>query len=256
MNMEKNSVFLTGATGLLGTCFLENFLSQGYQVIFTTTSDKKLENFFDRYKTFRDDGKLYGCRADLLADDAIETIKNFLDANNLNPHYLVNNARSLEFLKIDDFRKIDKEKWIGEYLLDVVVPYNLTIFFSELKDSRLKSVVNVTSMYGMLAYNEYLCEGSKAIAIHYGTSKAALIQLTRELAVRLAPSGIRVNCISYGGVSGRADESFQNRYAKLCPSKKMLSKKDVAGHVLYLCSEASSGMTGHNLVVDGGFSIW
>ena len=256
MNMEKNSVFLTGATGLLGTCFLENFLSQGYQVIFTTTSKKKLESFCERYETFYKEGNLYGCRVDLLADDAIETIKNFLDANNLNPHYLVNNARSLEFVKVNDFRKIDKEKWIGEYLLDVVVPYNLTIFFSELKDIRLKSVVNITSMYGMLAYNDYLCEGAKSIAINYGTSKAALIQLTRELAVRLAPLGIRVNCISYGGVSGRADEQFQNRYAKLCPSKQMLSQKDVAGHVLYLCSEASSGMTGNNLVVDGGFSIW
>lgn len=254
--MDKESVFITGATGLLGNFFVESFLAKNYQVIFTTTSKNKLESFYKQYKNFYKQGNFYGCQVDLLADDATEIIKNFLDENNLNPQYLINNARSLKFVATDDFRRIDKEKWLGEYLLDVVVPYNLMILFSELKDSRLKSVVNITSMYGMLAYNDYLCEGAKSIAINYGTSKAALIQLTREMAVRLAPLGIRVNCISYGGVLGRADENFQKRYAKLCPARKMLSKKDIAGHALYLCSEESSGMTGHNIVVDGGFSVW
>lgn len=254
--MEKESVFLTGATGIIGSVFVENFLSKGYQVIFTTTSEKKLKNFYEQYAAFHKQGNLYGCHVDLLADDATEIIKKFLDANKLNPHYLINNARSLEFVKVDDFRKIDKEKWIGEYLLGVVVPYNLTILFSESENSRLKSVVNISSMYGMLAYNDYLCEGSKSIAINYGVVKAALIKLTSEMAVRLAPLGIRVNSISYGGVVGRADENFQKRYAKLCPAGQMLSANDIAGHALYLCSDASLGMTGHNLVVDGGFSVW
>ena len=246
------TVLLTGATGLIGKVLAKNFLEHGYRVVVTSRSNEKLEalcNEFDRKNVF-------GCEVDLVADDAIDVIRNFLEANDLKPNYLVNNARSLEFLRTADFRRIDKSQWLGEYALDVIVPYNLTMLLSEMPGNRLQSVVNVSSMYGLLAYNDYLCEGAKSISFQYGTAKAALIQLTRQLAVSLAPQHIRVNAISYGGVVGRADEAFQRRYAKLCPERKMLSTDEIAGHVLYLCSEASAGMTGHNLIVDGGFSAW
>ena len=246
--MEMRTIFLTGATGLIGKMLTKKFLERGDRVVFTSRSPEKVEALcalFDRKNIF-------GCPINLIEDDALEKVKTFLASNNLEPQYLVNNARSLDVLKTSDFRRIDKEQWFGEYMLDVVVPYNLTILLSEIAE--LRAVVNVSSMYGMLAYNDYLREGSKAISIQYGTAKAALIHLTRELAVRLAP--IRVNAISYGGVVGRTDAAFQKRYAQLCPSRRMLSEEDVVGHVMYLCSEEASGMTGHNLVVDGGFSAW
>ena len=241
------TVLLTGGTGLIGRMLMKKFLEQNYRVVITSHSPKKLDEFHGQKNIF-------GCCVDLLSEDAIEKVNDFLASNDLKPQYLVNNARSLEFLDTRDFRRIDKSQWLGEYLLDVVIPYNLTILLSEMPGSRLESVVNIASMYGFLAYNNWLREGTKAISLHYGTSKAALIQLTRELAVQLAP--IRVNAISYGGVVGRTDTAFQERYAQLCPSRKMLSEEDVAGHVMYLCSKASSGMTGHNLIVDGGFSAW
>lgn len=246
------SVFLTGATGLIGKVLAKNFLEHGYRVIVTSRSKEKLEALCNEFER----KNIFDCQVDLLADDSIDVIRNFLESNTLKPNYLVNNARSLEFLKTTDFRQIDKSQWLGEYALDVVVPYNLTMLLSGMSDSRLKSVVNVSSMYGLLAYNDYLCEGAKSIAFQYGAAKAALIQLTRQLAVSLAPKHIRVNAISYGGVAGRADEAFQRRYATLCPERKMLSKDEIAGHALYLCSDASAGMTGHNLIVDGGFSTW
>ena len=125
-----------------------------------------------------------------------------------------------------------------------------------MKKNHYGRIINIASMYGLLPYNDYLCEGSKAICINYGVCKAGLLQLTREMAIRLAGQGIRVNAISYGGVIGRADEAFIERYARLCPSKKMLDLNEVSGHAIYLCSDQSLGMTGHNLVVDGGFSVW
>ena len=251
---EKNSVLITGATGLIGEILLEKFLDMQYQVIFTSRNKNKITALYEKYSLFRK--KLFGCQVDLLEKNSMKTVEDFLADNDLKPRYLINNARSLEFLQADDFRKISRENWIGEYTLDVVIPYELTLLLSEMKKSCLESVVNVSSMYGILAYNDYLCNGSSAINIQYGTAKAALIQLTRELAVRLANKNIRVNCISYGGVEGRADDSFKERYAKICPSRKMLSKDEITGHVVYLCSESSRGMTGANIVVDGGFSLW
>lgn len=251
---KKNSILITGATGLIGNTLLEKFLDMQYQVIFTSRSEDKIKAIYEKYFDFRD--SLFGCQVDLLEKFSMETVKNFLTDNELRPRYLVNNARSLEFLGSDDFRKIERKNWVGEYTLDVVIPYELTLLLSEMKDSCLESVVNISSIYGMLAYNDYLCDYSLAISMQYGTAKAALIQLTRELAVRLANKKIRVNSVSYGGVEGRADDAFKKRYSKICPSKKMLSKDEIAGHIVYLCSESSKGMTGANIVVDGGFSIW
>jgi NAD(P)-dependent dehydrogenase (short-subunit alcohol dehydrogenase family) len=79
--------------------------------------------------------------------------------------------------------------------------------------------------------------------------------LTKELAVRLAGRHIRVNAISFGGVEGRVNEAFKARYAQFCPLGRMLNDNDLAGPVEFLATPASSGVTGHNLVVDGGWTI-
>ena len=126
-----------------------------------------------------------------------------------------------------------------------------------LENSKLKNIINVSSIYGMVAptpgiYKDF----EKESPINYGVAKAALIQLTRELAVRLADKNIRVNSISYGGVEGRADKNFKKRYGQFCPDGRMLRRDEVYGAISFLLSEASSGMTGHNLVVDGGWTIW
>lgn len=250
------TVFLTGGAGLLGRQFVAAFLERGNRVIYTSHSTDKIQAMERTYPSQVQDGQLVSFPLDLLAEDMERQVMSFLVQHDLHPAYLVNNARSLAFVKIEDYRKITEEQWLGEFRLDVVVPYKLMMLLSGMKPSALKSVANISSMYGLLAYNEYLCEGAPSISSNYGVAKAALIQLTREMAARLAGKGIRVNCISYGCVAGRAYEAFQKRYANLCPARKMLAPEDVAAPLLHLCSPQSSGMTGQNLVVDGGFSIW
>ena len=92
--------------------------------------------------------------------------------------------------------------------------------------------------------------------MHYGVAKAALGQLTRELAVRLSGRGIMVNCVAFGGVEGRVDDACRERYAKLCPSGRMLKEEELPGPVDLLLSSAGSGITGHVLFVDGGWTAW
>ena len=247
-------VLITGATGLIGKMFVRAFLSRGDMVVYTTSSEQKIA---DMEKAFPEAvSRLKGCIVDLLADNAMTVLADFFKEQRVYPDYVINNARSLENVRITDYHDIAMEKWLGEYQLDVVVPYQLSMMLLKNGKGQLKGIINISSMYGMLAYNDYLCDGSPAIAINYGVAKAALVQLTKELAVRLAAVGVRVNAISYGGVSGRTDADFQQRYARLCPMQKMLTEEEVAGHALYLCSEASAGMTGQNIVVDGGFSAW
>jgi NAD(P)-dependent dehydrogenase (short-subunit alcohol dehydrogenase family) len=92
--------------------------------------------------------------------------------------------------------------------------------------------------------------------VHYGVVKAALIHLTKELAVRFADKNIRVNAVSFGGVEGRVDNQFKKRYADLCPNGRMLNDNDLTGAIDFLISRNSLAVTGHNLVVDGGWTIW
>lgn len=89
----------------------------------------------------------------------------------------------------------------------------------------------------------------------YGVSKGGLIQLTRWLSTTLAPS-VRVNCISPGGVARGQAEEFVRRYELRTPLGRMATEDDLRGAIAYLASDLSAYCTGHNLVVDGGWSAW
>jgi NAD(P)-dependent dehydrogenase (short-subunit alcohol dehydrogenase family) len=89
----------------------------------------------------------------------------------------------------------------------------------------------------------------------YGVSKAGLLQLVRYLATALAP-GVRVNAISPGGVERGQPEVFQARYRERTPLGRLASEEDLKGAIAYLASDLSSYVTGHNLVVDGGWTAW
>ena len=92
--------------------------------------------------------------------------------------------------------------------------------------------------------------------IQYSLAKSALHHLTKELAVRLSHSKIRVNCIAFGGVDGRVDNEFKNRYSKLTPLGRMLKEDEVVGPLEFLLSDSSSSITGEIISADGGWTIW
>jgi NAD(P)-dependent dehydrogenase (short-subunit alcohol dehydrogenase family) len=89
----------------------------------------------------------------------------------------------------------------------------------------------------------------------YAASKGGLLQLTRWLATVLAP-GVRVNAISPGGVWRGQPEEFHQRYVARTPLRRMAREEDLKGAVAYLASDLSTYVTGHNLVVDGGWTVW
>lgn len=253
--MSSRTILITGGSGKFGRSLVSHFLAVGDRVIATCRTDESRGRLQAEYTSKGE--RFVGIKMDLTDPGAASALRGQLDDRGIRPDCLVNNARNPSYLKIEDDGLVKRENFANEYLLDVIVPYELTMALVAQQNSAIRRVVNIGSQYGTVAANRHLyTDSNKQSMPHYGVAKAALAHLTKELAVRLANKGIQVNCIAFGGVEGRVDEAFKQRYAQLCPMGRMLRDDEVAGPVDMLLSDKCSGVTGHVLAVDGGWSIW
>jgi len=248
--MSGRTILITGGTGKIGQVLVNHFLHKGDLVVATARSQES-------FTAFEKSKRLIEIIVDFTNSDAISQIIEVLNKKEIQPECLINNARSTDFLNVAENGIVVRENFVSELIVDVIAPYELTMALA-LQDNRaLKRVVNISSQYGLVAANPNLYDNYVYQSpIHYSVAKSAIIQLTRELAVRLANFEIQVNCVAFGGIEGRVSEEFKYRYSKLCPLGRMLREEEVIGPVDMLSSIACSGMTGHTLVVDGGWSIW
>ena len=118
------------------------------------------------------------------------------------------------------------------------------------------SIVNLGSIYGVVGPDWRLYEGtSMGNPAAYAASKGGLIQLTRWLSTTLAPA-VRVNVVSPGGVERGQSPEFLARYEERTPLGRMAVEEDFKGVVALLASDAAAYITGQNIQVDGGWSVW
>lgn len=119
------------------------------------------------------------------------------------------------------------------------------------------SIINIASIAGITGRDRRVyTDGMAAQSVDYASAKSAIIGLTRDLAAYLGPDGIRVNAISPGGFEREQPQSFIKSYSDKTPLRRMgRDGVDIKGAILFLSSDASAYVTGHNLVVDGGFTI-
>lgn len=175
---------------------------------------------------------------------------------------LVNNAGNvISTRETASFEKRSLKEW--QHTLDI----NLTgVFlcvkhvFNQAMDPASRGViVNIGSTAGIIGKDRRVYRGTQlgGVTLDYEAAKAGVINMTRDLAVQLAPKGIRVNCISPGGFFRNQDPRFVRAYGRTIPMGRMGREgKELKGVVVFLASEASSYITGHNLVVDGGMTAW
>ena len=249
------TVLLTGATGKFGTLLCEYLVLNGWTVVITSRDQIRLDQLIVNLPEHI--GSVHSVAIDLQQPGAPNELAEQLAGRGVSVTHLINNARSLSTLAVRADGTTQREVFLGEFELDVVVPYELTMAFARSPRHKLCTVVNIGSQYGLVAPTPALYEGSlDRSPVQYGVSKAALHHLTRELAVRLAPNDIRVNCVAFGGLGGRVDESFKARYAALVPARRMLVESDIPGPIAFLLDDASAAINGHVLVADGGWSVW
>jgi NAD(P)-dependent dehydrogenase (short-subunit alcohol dehydrogenase family) len=124
------------------------------------------------------------------------------------------------------------------------------------------SIVNVSSIYGLLSPQQDLYEFRRQRdepffkPVAYSVSKSALLNLTRYLATYWAKTGVRVNTLTLGGIFNEQPQEFLDAYGSRVPLGRMAYAAEALGAVVFLASDASSYVTGANIVVDGGWSAW
>jgi NAD(P)-dependent dehydrogenase (short-subunit alcohol dehydrogenase family) len=131
-----------------------------------------------------------------------------------------------------------------------------------LEQGRGGSIIQTASIYGVVAPDQRIYEGSHYLggAINtpavYSASKAAVIGLTRYLATYWAANGIRVNALTPGGVESGQNDVFSKKYSARVPMGRMARADEMQSALLFLASDASSYVTGQNLIIDGGLTCW
>ncbi len=179
--------------------------------------------------------------------------------------------------KSDDFylpfEDVSVESWDVGLLGNLTIPFLTTqTFIPILKKQRKGSIINISSVYGVVGNDQRIYAGTnlhqiyvkkspdiKRIYSHgsYNAAKGGLITFTKYLAAYYGEYNIRVNCISPGGVYyEKEDKIFVRNYSERTPLGRKANLDEMNGSIIFLASDASSYVTGHNLIVDGGFTIW
>ena len=184
------------------------------------------------------------------------------------PHVLVN-AAALDSPPNAPTEEVGPVETYPEESFDAVMDVNVkgTFLCCQVVGGRMAaegrgSIVNVSSIYGMLSPVQDLYEfrrrGGEEFfkPVAYAVSKSALYNLTRYLATYWAKSGVRVNTLTLAGVWNDQPQEFVDSYTARMPLGRMADAREVVGPVVFLASDASSYVTGSNLVADGGWSAW
>ncbi len=257
--MSQLHILLTGATGKFGKVLTKHFMMQGHHVIGLSRSQAKLADLPSQLgiAPSQFNKNFTGIEFDLAQPGGASKICDILELKDIRISHIINNARSIEYLKTEPNGVVSAYNFTQEFVVDVVIPYQLSMSLVENQSEHLKQIIHIGSQYGTVAANINLYDQPQIeSAIHYSVAKAALVHLTKEMAIRLASLQIQVNCVSYGGVQGRVSEDFKQRYAALSPIKRMLQEEEIIKPIDMLINCPTMSMTGHTLHADGGWSLW
>jgi len=119
------------------------------------------------------------------------------------------------------------------------------------------SIINIASLYGVVSPNHNIYPGTGiSQPVAYSVSKHGVVSLTKYIATLWASKGVRVNALTPGGIFNGHQGLFLERFKQLNPIGRMSEKEELRGGIVYLASDASSHVIGHNLIIDGGWTAW
>jgi len=242
-SLKDKVIIVTGGSGLLGKEIIINLKSKGAIAI---NADINVENDLKNYSLFID------ITSEESIENAIELVKEYFGKID----GLVNNAYPRTKDWGAKFEEISYESWQK----NVDMQMNTTfLFIQKIMPELLKtkgSIVNMTSIYGVVGNDLTIYENTNIkTAAPYSAIKGGIINFTRYLASYFGRQGIRINCVSPGGIFDNQSENFVSNYERKVPLGRMGKPDDIAPVVTFLLSEDAKYITGQNLIVDGGWTI-
>ena len=170
---------------------------------------------------------------------------------------LVNNAYPRTKDWGDHFEDISWKSWGQNVDMQLNSCFHLCqLILPIMKKQGSGSIVNISSIYGVVGndFTIYENTGGMTSPAAYSAIKGGLINFSRYLASYYGSSGVRVNCVSPGGVFNNQNDVFVRQFEKKVPLKRMARPEEIAPSVAFLLSDDASYITGHNLMVDGGWT--
>lgn len=253
MRLAPKVAVVTGATGQLGRQFCHALAREGASV---WVSDLELEKCKTVVSSLAGNASHYSLVMDVSDSKSVQAGFSEIEKTSRAVNIIINNAGIAIFTpfnerKFDDFMNIFKVN-VGGTFLCIKEGSRLMR-----KNKTKGSIINIGSIYGMVSGDPRIyTDCDRMTSECYGASKAAVIHMTKYFAVFLAKFGIRVNCISPGGVFNHQGEDFVKNYSLRTPMGRMADETEIAETAVFLASDGASYITGQNIAVDGGWTAW
>ncbi len=267
--LDGQVIIITGGAGLLGSEYTRAIAEAGgIPVVADINADKAKE--VAKAVASKTGAKTLGLYVDVTSKDSVnemvsQVLKQFkridglINNAGINPKFEKTNVNehtnSFEDFPLDLWSKSLEVNLTGMFLCaQAVAPFMLKMGKG--------NIVNICSTYGLVGPDQRLYEKSDPKAkksfkpVTYSVSKSAVLGLTRYLATYWAGKGIRVNTLTPGGVFNNNEDEFVKRYSSRTVLGRMAKKDEYNAAIVFLLSDASSYMTGSNLVIDGGWTAW
>ncbi len=271
-DLNGKTALITGGAGLLGMEHAEALLACGALVVLADLSPERLQVANQRLAQQYGSSRIYSCAFDVSKEDAVYQAASQLSEAVGRIDILINNAAIDP--KVVDGGALKESSRLEHFPLqqwDLQVAVGLTgaficskVFGSAMAlDGKGGVILNIASDLAVIAPNQSLYrkaglepDQQPVKPVTYSVIKAGLVGLTRYLSTYWADRGVRANALSPGGVFNGQGDVFVQRLNALIPMGRMARREEYRGAVQFLCSDASSYMTGQNIIIDGGRSVW
>lgn len=262
--LRNKTAIVTGALGLIGKEHCKALSEAGANVVVADINEEDSVKFA---KTLPTDS--IGLSMDVTNPESIKKLRDYVIAKFGHIDVLVNNAAINDMF--ENPKAASEQSKFENYPLELwqkSIDVNLTGVFlcsqilgTEMSKQKSGSIINIASTYGITAPDQSLYikeDGTQNFykPPAYSATKGAVIMFTRYLAAYWGKDNVRVNTLSPGGVENSQDDFFIKKYSNKTPLGRMANPTDYKGALIFLASDASSYMTGANLVVDGGWTSW
>ncbi len=264
--LDGKNVLITGATGILGQVFCEGLVEAGAQLAMIDQNQQQLDQLTQKL-SLKYSQKIQGYQCDISKESEVTRVIQQIEKDFGHIHVLHNNAAtkgsSLDRF-FDSFEDFQLETWREIMSVNVDALFLLAKHVGRhMVHNKIKgSIIQTGSVYGVVAPDQRIYEGSRYLDRQisspavYSASKAAVVGLTSYLASYWGAQGIRVNTLTPGGIESGQNDVFKNKYSARVPLNRMGQADELLGALIFLASESSSYVTGQNLIVDGGLTVW